>query len=91
MGNLSPRIYNLHPLLAGTDRPAGASTCRGSRAMGFDWVYVNAFFAPARRAASTRSRDPFELHPLVRGEARERRGRADRAVRRGRAARAASR
>ncbi len=70
MGNLSPRIYDLHPLLAGTitrwrehlPRIAG---------MGFDWVYVNAFWTPGASGSIYAIRDPFELHPLVRGEARE--------------------
>ena len=34
--------------------------------MGFDWVYVNAFFAPGGSGSIYAIADPFELHPLVR-------------------------
>src|SRR4051794_36432096 len=67
MRNLSPRIYNLYPLLAGPidrwrehlPRIAG---------MGFDWVYVNAFWEPGASGSIYAVRDPRELHPVVRGD-----------------------
>jgi starch synthase (maltosyl-transferring) len=34
--------------------------------MGFDWVYVNAFFAPGSSGSIYAIADPYELHPLVR-------------------------
>ncbi|HET6468648.1 MAG TPA: maltotransferase domain-containing protein [Geminicoccaceae bacterium] len=39
------------------------------RAMGFDRVYVNAFFAPGDSGSIYAVRDPHELHPVVRGDA----------------------
>lgn len=63
----APRIYNLHPLLAGPiDRwPEHFSRIA---AMGFDHLYVNAFFAPGQSGSLYSVADPFELHPLVRGD-----------------------
>jgi starch synthase (maltosyl-transferring) len=66
----APRIYDLHPLLAGPiyewrehlPRIAG---------MGFDWVYVNAFWTPGASGSIYAISDPYELHPLVRAESRE--------------------
>ena len=71
------RVYDLYPLLAGPiytwrehlPRIAG---------MGFDWVYVNAFWTPGASGSIYAIADPFELHPLVRGE---RRGRAPTSIR----------
>ena len=40
----APRIYNIHPLLAGPIDTWSDHLAR-VRAMGFDWLYVNAFFA----------------------------------------------
>ena len=40
----APRIYNIHPLLAGPVETWSDHLPR-VRAMGFDWLYVNAFFA----------------------------------------------
>jgi starch synthase (maltosyl-transferring) len=66
----APRIYDLHPLLAGPiyewrehlPRIAG---------MGFDWLYVNAFWTPGASGSIYAISDPYELHPLVRAESRE--------------------
>ena len=65
----SPRIYNLHPLLAGPiDR--WPEHLPRIAAMRFDWVYVNAFWEPGASRSIYAVRNPYELHPLVRGEAR---------------------
>jgi starch synthase (maltosyl-transferring) len=70
MGNLAPRLYNLHPLLAGPIQrwPQHLPRIAG---MGFDWLYVNAFWAPGASGSIYAVRDPFELHPLVRGDSQE--------------------
>jgi starch synthase (maltosyl-transferring) len=70
MGNLAPRLYNLHPLLAGpiSRWPQHLPRIAG---MGFDWLYVNAFWAPGASGSIYAVRDPYELHPLVRGDAQE--------------------
>ncbi|MGF1477136.1 MAG: maltotransferase domain-containing protein [Geminicoccaceae bacterium] len=62
-------IYNLHPLLAG---PITRWPDHFDRivAMGFDTVYVNAFFAPGDSKSLYAISDPFELHPWVRGESK---------------------
>ncbi|MDX6748496.1 maltotransferase domain-containing protein [Geminicoccaceae bacterium 1502E] len=62
----APRIYNLHPLLAGPIESWGRHLER-VRGMGFDRVYVNAFFAPGGSGSIYAVSDPFELHPAVRG------------------------
>ena len=68
MERLGPRIYNLHPLLAG---PIASWSEHLPRivAMRFDWVYVNAFWEPGSSGSIYAIRDPFELHPMVRGNA----------------------
>ena len=38
--------------------------------MRFDWVYVNAFWEPGASRSIYAVRNPYEFHPLVRGEAR---------------------
>ena len=68
----APRIYNIHPLLAGPI-DAWSDHLPRVRAMGFDWVYVNAFFAPGSSGSIYAVADPHELHASVRG--RPRRGR----------------
>lgn len=68
MPMLAPRLYNLHPLLAGPIDRWREHLPRVA-AMGFDWVYVNAFWAPGASGSIYAVRDPFELHPLVRGDA----------------------
>jgi starch synthase (maltosyl-transferring) len=68
MGDLSPRIYNLHPLLAGPIARWPEHLPRVA-AMGFDWLYVNAFWAPGDSGSIYAVRDPYELHPQVRGDA----------------------
>ena len=65
---LAPRIYNLHPLLAGPIE-SWTSHLPRIRAMGFDWLYVNSFAAPGASGSIYAVADPFELHPLVRGSA----------------------
>jgi starch synthase (maltosyl-transferring) len=65
----SPRIYNLHPLLAGQIDRWQEHLPRVA-AMGFDWVYVNAFWEPGASRSIYAVRNPYELHLLVRGEAR---------------------
>ena len=65
----APRIYNLHPLLAGPIEGWAEHLPRVA-AMGFDWLYVNAFWSPGASGSIYAVRDPFELHPLVRGESR---------------------
>jgi len=68
MPKLAPRIYNLHPLLAGPIDRWREHLPRVA-AMGFDWLYVNAFWAPGASGSIYAVRDPLELHPLVRGAA----------------------
>src|SRR5688500_7856682 len=68
MARLAPRIYNLYPLLAGPIEGWPAHLPRIA-AMGFDWVYVNAFWAPGASGSIYAVADPFELHPVVRGDA----------------------
>ena len=67
MGRLAPRIYDLHPLLAGPIArwPEHLPRIAG---MQFDWVYVNAFWEPGDSGSIYAVRDPFQLHPLVRGD-----------------------
>jgi starch synthase (maltosyl-transferring) len=68
MRSTAPRIYNLHPLLAGSiDR--WPDHLPRAAAMGFDWVYVNAFFEPGASGSIYAVRDPWQLHPKVRGSA----------------------
>jgi starch synthase (maltosyl-transferring) len=67
---LAPRIYNLHPLLAGPIE-GWASHLPRIAAMRFDWVYVNAFFAPGGSGSIYAVADPAELHPVVRGGSEE--------------------
>src|ERR671927_1503005 len=70
MRTAAPRIYDLYPLLAGPiytwreDLPRIAG-------MGVDWVYVNAFWTPRASGSIYAIADPYELHPLVRGDSRE--------------------
>ena len=70
MPRTAPRLYDLYPLLAG---PIARWADHLPRvvAMGFDWVYVNAFWVPGASGSIYAVRDPFELHPVVRGDARE--------------------
>lgn len=63
----APRIYNLYPLLAGPIATWGGHLPRVA-GMGFDWLYVNAFWAPGASGSIYAVRDPSELHPLVRGD-----------------------
>ncbi len=60
------RIYNLHPLLAGPIA-AWPDHLPRIRAMGFDWIYVNAFFKPGASDSIYAVADVYELHPSVRG------------------------
>ena len=69
MAMLAPRLYNLHPLLAGPIERWPEHLPRIA-AMGFDWVYVNAFWAPGASGSIYAVADPYELHPRVRGDAR---------------------
>ena len=48
---LPPRIYNLHPLLAGPIEE-WAGFLPHIRSLGFDWVYVNSFAAPGASGAA---------------------------------------
>ena len=64
----APRIYNIHPLLAGPIS-TWADHLPRIRAMGFDWIYVNSFFAPGASGSIYAVADPWELHPKVRGTA----------------------
>jgi starch synthase (maltosyl-transferring) len=66
----APKIYNLHPLLAG---PIGnwPGHLERVQAMAFDWLYVNAFFEPGASGSIYAVRDPWSLHPRVRGDADE--------------------
>ncbi|MCB1883036.1 MAG: DUF3416 domain-containing protein [Geminicoccaceae bacterium] len=64
----APRIYNLHPLLAGPIEGWAAHLERVA-GMGFDWVYVNAFFEPGASGSIYAVRRTDELHPAVRGDA----------------------
>jgi starch synthase (maltosyl-transferring) len=68
MQKLAPRLYNLHPLLAGPIEGWPEHVSRAA-AMGFDWLYVNAFWAPGASGSIYAVADPFELHPKVRGAA----------------------
>lgn len=68
MRSSAPRIYQLHPLLAGPMASWPKHLPRISR-MGFDWIYVNAFWEPGASGSIYAVRDPFQLHPLVRGGA----------------------
>lgn len=70
MVNIAPRIYNLHPLLAGPIErwPEHLPRIAG---MGFDWLYVNAFFAPGGSGSIYAVANPWEMHPLVRGNSHE--------------------
>ena len=56
----APRIYNLHPLLAGPIA-AGRNICARIAAMGFDWVYVNAFWEPGASGSIYAVRDPLSF------------------------------
>ncbi len=67
MKSPAPRIYNLHPLLAG-QIAAWPRHLPRIAAMRFDWVYVNAFWEPGSSGSIYAVRDPFELHPQVRGD-----------------------
>ncbi|MEO1089578.1 MAG: maltotransferase domain-containing protein [Pseudomonadota bacterium] len=62
------RIYNLYPLLAGPIRTWREHLPR-IRGMRFDTIYVNAFQAPGASGSLYAVRDPYELHPAVRGDA----------------------
>jgi starch synthase (maltosyl-transferring) len=62
----APRIYNIHPLLAGPITTWPDHLAR-IRAMGFDWIYVNSFFAPGASGSIYAVADPRELNPRVRG------------------------
>ncbi|MFO1074055.1 MAG: maltotransferase domain-containing protein [Geminicoccaceae bacterium] len=64
----APRLYNLHPLLAGPIRRWPEHLPRIA-AMGFDWLHVNAFWRPGASGSIYAVADPSELHPLVRGDA----------------------
>ena len=64
----APRIYNLHPLLAGPVEGWGEHLPRIA-GMGFDWIYVNAFFEPSGSNSIYAVRRTDELHPAVRGDA----------------------
>ena len=64
----APRIYNIHPLLAGPIETWSDHLAR-VRAMGFDWLYVNAFFASGSSGSIYAVADPHELHARVRGRA----------------------
>jgi starch synthase (maltosyl-transferring) len=68
--HLAPRIYNLHPLLAGPIYQWREHLPRAA-GMGFDWVYVNAFWAPGASGSIYAIADPYELHPRARSESHE--------------------
>ncbi|CAN5252339.1 alpha-1,4-glucan--maltose-1-phosphate maltosyltransferase [soil metagenome] len=63
-----PRIYNLFPLLAGRMDGWHEHLPRIS-AMGFDWIFVNPFYAPGGSGSLYAIRDPEALHPVVAGNA----------------------
>lgn len=65
------RIYNLFPTLAG---PIEGATGRDWYShldriadMGFNWLFVNPFHAPGFSGSLYAIKDPYALHPLVRG------------------------
>src|SRR3954467_8171959 len=62
----APRIYNIHPLLAGPITTWPDHLAR-VRAMGFDWIYVNSFVAPGASGSIYAVADPRELNARVRG------------------------
>ncbi len=66
-----PRIYNLFPTLAGPIEgvPEGDwySHLERIAAMGFDWLAVNPFHAAGFSGSLYAIKDPYALHPLVRG------------------------
>jgi starch synthase (maltosyl-transferring) len=61
-----PRIYNLFPLLAGA-MPAWADHLPRIAAMGFDWIFVNPFHEPGFSGSLYAIKDPWSVHPLLRG------------------------
>ena len=66
-----PRIYNLFPLLAGPIEGVPghdwASHLDRIRRMHFDWVFVNPFHMPGFSGSLYAIKDPYDLHPVVRG------------------------
>jgi starch synthase (maltosyl-transferring) len=58
-----PRIYNLFPLLAGRVR-AWHDHLDRIAAMGFDWIYVNAFHYPGFSGSLYAVKDPYRLNDL---------------------------
>jgi starch synthase (maltosyl-transferring) len=63
----APRIYNLHPLLAG---PISSWIGHLDRieSMNFDWVFVNSFHYPGFSGSIYAVKDPKRLHPILAGE-----------------------
>ncbi len=58
-----PRIYNLFPLLAGRVR-AWHDHLERIAAMGFSWIYVNAFHYPGFSGSLYAIKDPYRLNEL---------------------------
>jgi starch synthase (maltosyl-transferring) len=58
-----PRIYNLFPLLAGRVR-AWHDHLERIAAMGFSWIYVNAFHYPGFSGSLYATKDPYRLNDL---------------------------
>ncbi|HKX10904.1 MAG TPA: maltotransferase domain-containing protein [Stellaceae bacterium] len=58
-----PRIYNLFPLLAGRVRDWHDHLERIA-AMGFSWIYVNAFHYPGFSGSLYATKDPYRLNDL---------------------------
>ena len=58
-----PRIYNLFPLLAGRVR-AWHDHLERIAAMGFSWIYVNAFHYPGFSGSLYAIKDPYRLNDL---------------------------
>ena len=64
------RIYNLFPLLAGSVAEWREELPRIA-AMGFTWVFVNAFHYPGFSGSLYAVKDYYRLNPLFRGAERE--------------------
>jgi starch synthase (maltosyl-transferring) len=60
---MGPRIYNLFPLLAGRVR-AWHDHLERIAAMGFSWIYVNAFHYPGFSGSLYAIKDPYRLNDL---------------------------
>jgi 1,4-alpha-glucan branching enzyme len=69
-----PRIYNLFPLLAGAIEGKGRhwhSHLPRIAAMRFDWVFLNPFHEPGFSGSLYAVKDPYRLHPLLRGRSKK--------------------